>query len=72
MLMRLPYDDKDQLVMVLGVSTEGLTDDDGKVLNGIFEVSDTVTYPTAIGGSKTVLVLEPFNTKAVEAFLNKK
>jgi hypothetical protein len=62
---------KEIMLMVKGVSTKGATDGAGFDLPQVFEVTDTETYKTAVGGSNTVFVIEPMDTKKIEAQLKK-
>lgn len=49
--------------LIRGISTVGLVTDAKVDLHGkFFEVVETWTYATAIGGTNTVFVLEPFDT----------
>lgn len=49
-------------VLIRGISTVGITTDAKVDLRGkFFEVVETWTYATAIGGTNTVFVLEPFD-----------
>jgi TolA-binding protein len=63
--------------MLRGISTAGITDDTNvEELPGVFRVTGTETYRTAIGGTSTVLVaemvdlapLDPLRRKADEAW----
>jgi len=46
-------------VRVRGVQMEGFADDTTQKINHYFAVTGTKTYKTAIGGSKTLCVIEP-------------
>ena len=50
----------DQNVWVRGIPTTGLVDGKRVSLDRVFEVTGMKRYPTAIGGSTTVFVIEPF------------
>lgn len=60
-----------QFILKFCVSTKGLVDEkelkDG--LPGVFVVTGTETYKTAIGGSNTVWVLKPFDIKKAAELL---
>jgi hypothetical protein len=56
-------------LIVKGVSTRGVTDDSGIELPAVFEVKDTETYPTALGGTNTAFVLVPLDTSTVVEYL---
>lgn len=49
----------DDLFFLKGVSTKGIVDDSSYTFEGCFYVSGTEKYDTAIGGSKTIFVVEP-------------
>lgn len=50
---------KRQEVWITGLSTEGLVDGVEITRNVIFKITGTKTYPTAMGGSRTLFLLEP-------------
>jgi hypothetical protein len=60
MLVGLPAG---QRLWVKGFKTEGLTDGKPFRISNIVKVTGTTTYKTAIGGTKTVFVIEPETTK---------
>lgn len=60
------------IFMVKNYPNKGATDGAGFDLDHPFEVTDTTTYKTALGGSNTVFVLEPLDTKKIEAHLKEK
>ncbi len=62
---------KEVVLMVKGVPTDGATNGAGFELPQPFVVTGTKTYRTAAGGSGTVFVVEPLDTKKVKAFLAK-
>lgn len=68
MLGQIYWGDLTIVILVRGVPTARLADKTALELNAIYEVSDTYKYETAIGSSKTVMVLEPFNTSGAEAY----
>lgn len=49
----------EELMLLRGLNIRNLVDGDSFKTDRIFVVSGTSTYETAIGGSKTVLVIEP-------------
>lgn len=59
------------LFMVRGVGTANLSDGSTASLPHKFEVTENYTYQTAIGGSKTVMVLEPIDMKLVYEWRDK-
>lgn len=59
------------VLMVKNVPTKGATDGAGFDLPQVFEVTDTETYETTLGGSNTVFVVEPLNTEAIEEHLKR-
>jgi hypothetical protein len=65
------FQTKEVMLMVKGFPTKGATDGAGFDLPQVFEVTDTETYKTALGGSNTVFVIEPMDTKKIEAHLKK-
>jgi len=50
-----------KLIWIQGLSTNGIVDNQHIVLDNIFCINETKTYETAIGGTKTVFVAEPFD-----------
>ena len=60
-LERKLQDEETMLIQLKGVSTKGWRDDVEGNIPGSFWVSGTTTYRTAAGGSRTVVVLEPFD-----------
>lgn len=60
------------ILMVKGVSTKGATDGLAFDLPQIFEVIGTETYKNVLGGSNTVFVIEPIETKNIDAYLRNK
>ncbi len=58
------YDERTVWMMI---ATAGFTDGEYQMLDRhVFEVTGTRTYPTALGGSKTVLVLKALDSAAVQ------
>jgi|GEM_PF-6290314 len=60
---RIRYKEKnvrDRIVWFRGIDTAALTDGASFKPAGLFEITGTTTYPTAIGGSNTILVAERF------------
>ena len=51
--------DYDAFYWIKGVPTKGHIDGEENPLEGVFEVTGTKIYTTAIGGSNTVFILEP-------------
>lgn len=60
-------DGRDKPVMFRGFSTEGHIDDRPAMITPPIHVTGTVTYQTALGGTKTVLVAEPFDLDSLKA-----
>lgn len=60
------------IVMVEGISTRGIADDTVVDLKPVVQVTDTVTYDTASGGTNTVFVLRPFDTAPVIRLLRER
>jgi hypothetical protein len=61
-------------IMVKGISTRGLADDDGVQLSGWWSVDGTESYDSA-AGKRTVMVIRPFRnetTAAIDADVSKK
>jgi hypothetical protein len=70
MLVNFDWGDLTFLVLVRGMSTANRADETKIQLGGVFEVSGTYKYGTAIG-SKTVMVLEPFDAEAAKDAVGK-
>jgi len=49
----------EELVWIGNMSTEGMIDDASYAVPKVFEVTGTKRYPTALGGTKTVHLIEP-------------
>jgi hypothetical protein len=58
-------------VMVRGMSTSGMVDDQTFACETVFEVTGTETYNTAIGGTQTVFVLKPLDTDPIVELIQK-
>jgi hypothetical protein len=58
-------------VMVRGMSTSGMVDDQTFACDTVFEVTGTETYNTAIGGTQTVFVLKPLDTDPIVELIQK-
>ena len=65
------FQTKEVMLMVKSLSTKGATDGAGFDLPQIFEVTGTETYNTTFGSSNTVFIIEPIDTKKLEAHLKK-
>lgn len=65
------FQTKEIILMVQSFPTKGATDGAGFDLPQVFEVTNTKTYSTALGGSNTVFVIEPMDTRKVEEYLKK-
>jgi hypothetical protein len=80
MLVRMYYESRSGnplrsepiLLMVRNYPNAGATDDAEIKLQGVFEVTGRETYKTVLGGTNTVLVIQPLNTKEIEEFLKKR
>lgn len=60
---------KGVLLIVKGVSTEGVADGEGFDLTQVFEVRGTSTHDTVLGDSRTVVVLNAIDTDKLEAYI---
>lgn len=65
------FQTKEIILMVQNFSTKGATDGAAFDLPQVFEVTNTKIYRTASGGSNTVFVIEPMDTKKIEEYLKK-
>lgn len=65
------FQTKQIVLMVKNLPNKGATDGAGFDLPQVFEVTDTQTYKTVVGGSNTVFVIEPLDTKTIEEYLKK-
>jgi hypothetical protein len=63
---------KDTILYFKGVATEGMVDGEYINLDGAYHSTGTTTYQTASGGSKTVRVIEPFDTSSADAIISEK
>lgn len=73
-LIPVHYDNISRTVMVKGVDTSTLVDSDGDKWSFCFtfesfQVEGNQTYTTALGGSRTVPVLKPFNPKPLAEYM---
>lgn len=60
MLVSLGY----KTLLIRGISTNGLADDQTIELSGVFTITGTAKYDTAIGDTRTVFVFEPESAAA--------
>lgn len=60
---------KDTILYFKGVATEGMVDGEYINLDGAYHSTGTTTYETASGGSKTVRVIEPFDTSEADEII---
>lgn len=68
-MLIMPYLGGQQLlILVRGASTAAVADGLMYAFPDVFEVTGTHRYETVGGGSRTVLVIEPFDIKKVEPF----
>jgi hypothetical protein len=58
-------------VMVRGLPTSGMVDNQAFACETVFEVTGTETYNTAIGGTQTVFVLKPLDTDPIVELIQK-
>jgi len=57
------------LIWIKGVSAKGMTDGSFQAIEDLLFVSGTKLYGTAVGGTKTVFVLEPFDVEEAKKYL---
>ena len=72
---RRSYTREGERFLIKGMQTEGFTDGvdiNWKILPSVFAVVGTKTYRTAIGGTNTVFVLEPFDMAKIKPQLEKR
>lgn len=69
-IVQKDFQTKEILLMVKNLPNKGATDGAGFDLPQVFEVTDTQTYKT-VTGTNTVFVIEPMDTKKIEAYLKK-
>jgi len=60
-----------QTVLIMGLSTQGVVDGLDVRSSGLFEVSGTQTYETALGLTNTVLVFKTLDLKAARPIMDK-
>ncbi len=65
------FESQEVILMVKDTPTKGAVDNGPFELEQVFQLTDTETYNTSGGGSNTVFVATPLNTKKVEEFLKK-
>lgn len=59
------YNDSDELLWLKGVSMDGLVNGKKVILEGVYEITSTTKYTTAIGSSNTVYIIEPMELNPV-------
>lgn len=64
----VPNPTQSRVLAWVKTDTSAMTDDAGTALPGVWVITGSKKYDTVAGGTKTVFVLEPVDTKAFEAW----